>query len=103
MRFPPEFGIQRNAQVFGCVLIWNNVVVDIDWLVLDTLYIEISVTLWIENQTKQDMCHHRITQKNVDTLSRDHRWYFMMVALKLYKLGFSDLYTSLLMSVSPLV
>jgi hypothetical protein len=37
MRFPPESGIQRHAQVFGCVLIWNNVVVDIDWLVLDTL------------------------------------------------------------------
>jgi hypothetical protein len=41
MRFPPEFGIQRHAQVFRCVLIWNNVVVDIDWLVLDTLVGEI--------------------------------------------------------------
>jgi hypothetical protein len=30
--------------VFGCVLIWNNVVVDIDWLVLnDTLVGEIDV------------------------------------------------------------
>jgi hypothetical protein len=43
MRFPPEFGIQRHAQVFGCVLIWNNVVVDINWLVLDTLVGEIDV------------------------------------------------------------
>jgi hypothetical protein len=39
----PEFGIQRHAQVFGCVLVWNNVVVDIDWLVLDTLVGEIDV------------------------------------------------------------
>jgi hypothetical protein len=39
MRFPPEFDIQRHAQVFGCVLIWKNVMVDIlvDWLVLDPL------------------------------------------------------------------
>jgi hypothetical protein len=31
MRFPPEFGIHRHAQVFGFVLMWNNVVVDIDF------------------------------------------------------------------------
>jgi hypothetical protein len=37
MRFPPEFGIKRHAQVFGCVLVRNNVVVDIDRRVLDTL------------------------------------------------------------------
>jgi hypothetical protein len=43
MRFPPEFGIQRHVQLFDCVLIWNNVVVDIDWLVLDTLVGEIDV------------------------------------------------------------
>jgi hypothetical protein len=43
MRFPPEFGIQRHAQVFGYVLIWNNVVADTDWLVLDTLVGEIDV------------------------------------------------------------
>jgi hypothetical protein len=45
MRFPPEFGMQRHAQVFGCVLVWNNVVVDIDWLVLDTLVGEICLLL----------------------------------------------------------
>jgi hypothetical protein len=43
MRFPPEFGIQRHAQVFGCVLIWNNVVVDIDRVVFDKLVGEIDV------------------------------------------------------------
>jgi hypothetical protein len=32
-----------HAQVFGCVLIRNNVVDDIDWLVLDTLVGEIDV------------------------------------------------------------
>jgi hypothetical protein len=43
MRFPPEFGIQRHVHVFSCVLIWNNVVVDTDWLVDYTLVGEIYV------------------------------------------------------------
>jgi hypothetical protein len=37
MRLPSEFGIQRHAQVFSCVLIRNSVMVDTDGLVLDTL------------------------------------------------------------------
>jgi hypothetical protein len=41
MRFPPEFGIQRHAQVFGCVLIWNNVVVDVvfEVLIAEAMYL----------------------------------------------------------------
>jgi hypothetical protein len=39
MRLPSEFGIQRHAQLFSCVLIRNSVMVDIDWLVLDTLVV----------------------------------------------------------------
>jgi hypothetical protein len=41
MRLPSEFGIQRHAQVFRLVLIRNSVIVDIDWLVFDTLVGEI--------------------------------------------------------------
>jgi hypothetical protein len=44
VRLPSEFGVQRHAQVFtSCVLIMNSVMVDIDWLVLDTLVGEIDV------------------------------------------------------------
>jgi hypothetical protein len=31
---------QRRAQAFGCVLIRNSVMVDIEWLVLDTLVVK---------------------------------------------------------------
>jgi hypothetical protein len=50
MRLPSEFGIQRHAQVFGCVLIRNSVMVDINWLVLDTLVGEIEL-LYVEDPT----------------------------------------------------
>jgi hypothetical protein len=54
MPFPPEFGIQRHAQVFGCVPVWNNVVVDIDWLVLDTLIGEIDVQTFKQKHNTQN-------------------------------------------------
>ena len=43
MRLPSEFGILSHAQIFGCVLIWNNVMVDVDWRVLNTIVGEIDV------------------------------------------------------------
>jgi hypothetical protein len=52
MRFPPEFGIQRHAQVFVCVLIWNKLVVDIDWelyMKKNDCTIAVSLTFEIKN------------------------------------------------------
>jgi hypothetical protein len=43
MRLPSEFGIQCHAQIFSCVLMWNDVMVIIDWLVLNTLIGKVEV------------------------------------------------------------
>jgi hypothetical protein len=43
MRLPSEFGIQCHAQIFSCVPMWNDVMVDIDCLVLNTLIGKVDV------------------------------------------------------------
>jgi hypothetical protein len=55
MRCPPEFGIQRHAQVFGCALLWNNVVVDIDLLIC-----------WEYKRIQVDLVHTPTTRDNGD-------------------------------------